>query len=188
MATATVFVDDAVLGHLPPVCAKTGQTTTDHLILTVPVGHRGLGLAWLLVLAGPIGWLVLCMYAVTQRDEALTVRLPFSARAYDDYARARRQERVLGWAAVVTLFGAFFVLVLQTFTARAAAVALAVIGLALLVSWFSESRRVRRAGVGVQLDGSRRWVTLSRVHHDFAGSLHDSPGAVPERRASRQPA
>jgi hypothetical protein len=188
MASATVFVDDAVLGHLPPVCAKTGVTTADHLVLTVPVGNRGLGLAWLLVLVGPIGWLVLFVYALTQRDEALTVRLPFSHDAYDEFTRARRQQRVLGWAAVVALCGAFVVLLLQTFTARAAAAALAAIGIGLLVSWCSESWRVRRASVGVQLDGSRRWVTLSRVHDEFGRSLHDSPGAVRESRASRQPA
>jgi hypothetical protein len=188
MATATVFVDDAVLGHLPPVCAKTGLTTSDHLVLTVPVGHRGLGLAWLLVLAGPIGWLVLCFYALAQREEALTVRLPFSDHAYDELRRARRQERVLGWAAIVALLGAFLVLLFQTFTARAAAAALAAIGIGLLVSWFSESRRVRRASVGVQLDGSRRWVTLSRVHDEFARSVHGGPGQAPQRSALRQPA
>jgi hypothetical protein len=40
------------------VCAKTGVDTWDHLVMTVPVGgSEGLGIAWLLVLAGPIGWL-----------------------------------------------------------------------------------------------------------------------------------
>ncbi len=58
MARAMVFVDDAVLGRLPGVCAKTEVSTADHLVQTVPVdGGQGLGIAWLLVLAGPIGWL-----------------------------------------------------------------------------------------------------------------------------------
>ncbi|HWE65366.1 MAG TPA: hypothetical protein VG298_01855 [Acidimicrobiales bacterium] len=188
MAIATVFVDDGVLGHFPPVCAKTGLSTGDHLTLTVPVGNRGLGLAWLLVLVGPLGWLVLFLYALTQRDETLTVRLPFSQRAHDEFTKARRQQRVLGWGAVVALSGALLVLILQSFTARAAAAALAVIGLGLLASWCSESRRVRRAGVGVQLDGSRRWVTLTRVHDEFARAVPGLPGAAPERRTSRQPA
>ncbi|HWD56309.1 MAG TPA: hypothetical protein VG346_14380 [Acidimicrobiales bacterium] len=95
---------------------------------------------------------------------------------------------MFGWAAVGTLLGALFVLVLQTFTARAASAALAAIGIGPLASWFSETRRVRRAGVGVQLDGSRRWVLLSRVHDEFARSVDVPPGPIPERRASRQPA
>ena len=83
MASAMVFVDDAVLGHLPPVCAKTGEATTDHLILTVPVGgSEGLGIAWLLLLAGPLGWLGLVVLQLTRRSETLTVRLPFCDAAY----------------------------------------------------------------------------------------------------------
>ncbi len=40
MAAVMVFVDDAVLGHLPSVCAKDGVSTDDRLTLTQNVGTR----------------------------------------------------------------------------------------------------------------------------------------------------
>jgi hypothetical protein len=189
MAATTVFVDDAVLGNLPPVCAKTGDTTEDHLVLTVPTRNNGLGVAWLLLLLGPVGWLVLFVYAVARRDETLTVRVPFSDRSYGELSHARRRQRALGWSTVATFLCALFVTILHTFTARATAAALATIGLALLVSWIAESLRVRRVGVGVELDGSRRWVTLSRVHGDFVRAVDAARGQDSEHRRSplRQP-
>jgi hypothetical protein len=45
---------------------------------------------------------------------------------------------------------------------------------AMLFAYFSETFRVRRAAVGVVLDGSRRWVTLSRVSDVFASSVPDT--------------
>ena len=84
MATVTVFVDDAVLGRLPPVCVKHGTWTDDRLTFTQDVGGRtGLGVAWLLVLAGPLGWIGLFMIAATrQNTELLTVTLPYSESAH----------------------------------------------------------------------------------------------------------
>jgi hypothetical protein len=185
MATATVFVDDAVLGRLPPVCVKTGQTTGDRLVLTAPVGSTGLGAAWLLLFLGPFGWLALFIYALVHRSETLTVRLPFSDRAHDELAQARRRQRALGWSTVATLLGAFTALVaMQPFSGRAAAAALAVVGVGLLVSWIAEALHVRRAGVGVDLDGSRRWVTLSRVHDDFARAVYAFQNEQSETRRS----
>ena len=97
MASATVFVDDAVLGQLPPVCAKSGVATSDRLIMTVPVGgSEGFGIAWLLVLAGPIGWLGLFIYSIVRRVETLTVKLPYCDAAYDELKRARRSRRNAG--------------------------------------------------------------------------------------------
>src|ERR1700722_3877091 len=97
MTTATVFVDDAVLGRLPSVCAKPGVETADHLVMTVPVGGGdGFGLAWLLVLAGPIGWLGLFIYGVARRVETLTVRLPYCDQAYAERSTARRKRRIAG--------------------------------------------------------------------------------------------
>jgi hypothetical protein len=174
MAVATVFVDDAVLGRLPPVCAKTGVETADHLVQTVPVGSSGLGFAWLLVFLGPLGWLVLFIFALVQRGETLTVRLPFSDAAYGELRSARRLRRNAGLASVAFFLAALFVVMLQTFTARAGAAALAIIGLCLVATYIAESLHVRRAAVGVELDGSRRWVTLTRVSDAFAGAVTDS--------------
>jgi len=45
VAELTVFVDDAVLGHLPAVCVKDGVRTDDRLTLTQEVaGGSGAGL------------------------------------------------------------------------------------------------------------------------------------------------
>jgi hypothetical protein len=102
MASAMVFVDDAVLGRLPPVCAKTGIATVDRLIVTVPVGRsEGLGIAWLLILAGPIGWLGVLIDASARRQELLTVRLPYCDAAYNELARARRVRRGAGFASAL---------------------------------------------------------------------------------------
>jgi hypothetical protein len=175
MATATVFVDDAVLGRLPPVCAKTGVETADHLVMTVPVGGSdGFGLAWLLVLAGPIGWLGLFIYGVVRRVETLTVRLPYCDEAYLELSNARRARRNAGLASSVLFVVAVLFLIPHTYPAWVAAGGFAVIGLGMLVAYIAETFRIRRAAVGVDLDGSRRWVTLSRVSDAFAESVKRS--------------
>jgi hypothetical protein len=175
MASEMVFVDDAVLGHLPPICAKTGDETWDHLVMTVPVGgHEGLGLAWLLLLLGPLGWLGLFVYAATRRSEALTVRLPYCDAAFNALVRARRARRNAGVATVLLLVGALIVAIRPTFTAHAAGAALAVIALGFLGICIAETLQVRRCTVRVQLDGSRRWVTLSRISEPLAAAVKRS--------------
>jgi len=171
MAGTMVFVDDAVRGRLPGVCAKSGVATVDHLVQTVPVGgNEGLGIAWLLILAGPIGWLALFVYAMGRRVETLTVRLPFCNAAYAELAGARRRRRKAAWAAAVCLLLAFVAFIPVAFDARAAAAGLAAVGVGFVVVTGVETLRVRGAGVGVVLDGSRRWVYLSRVSDAFAAA------------------
>jgi hypothetical protein len=178
MASAMVFVDDAVLGHFPPVCAKSGVGTPDHLIMTVPVGgNEGLGLAWLLVLAGPLGWLGLIALQLTRRAETLAVRLPYCDASYDALRRARRTRRNVGVVMVIAFLLALLVAIPGTFSARAGAAALAAIFVGLLATYITESVHIRRASVGVALDGSRRWVTLSRVSELFAASARDAQQA-----------
>jgi hypothetical protein len=172
MAVTRVFVDDAVLGRLPHVCAKTGVETADHLVMTVPVGaSEGFGLAWLLVLAGPIGWLGLFIYAVVRRVETLTVQVPYCDAAYIELSKGRRTKRIAGLASITLFVMAALIMIPRTFTAQAGAGALAAIGLGMLITYITETFRVRRATVGVDLDGSRRWVTLSRVSDAFAASI-----------------
>jgi hypothetical protein len=184
MASATVFVDDAVLGHLPPVCAKTGADTPGRLIMTVPVGHsEGLGIAWLLVLAGPIGWLGLFLYALSRREESLTVRLPYCDAAYGELVRARRVRRHAGIATVVLALMALLVVIPASFLTHAAAAALGVIAVALFLVYLGGTVHVRRAAVHVELDGSRRWVTLSRISGRLADAITRSRNTVPRTRA-----
>jgi hypothetical protein len=171
MASAMVFVDDAVLGHLPGVCAKSGVDTPDHLIMTVPVGgNEGLGIAWLLVLAGPIGWLCLVVLQLTRRAETFTVRLPYCDAAYGTLRRARRTRRSVGIAMVITCL----VAIPGTFGARAGTAALGALFVGLLTVYITETMHIRRASVGVTLDGSRRWATLSHVSEIFAASAREA--------------
>ena len=62
-----MFVDDAVLGRFPPVCAKTGAPADGWLSVTETVGRSG-GVAtpWLLLLLvlGPLGWVALLVIAL----------------------------------------------------------------------------------------------------------------------------
>jgi hypothetical protein len=172
VAATTVFVDDAVLGRLPPVCTKTGAPTCDRLVVTVPVARRGgLGPAWLLVLAGPLGWIILLFYAMVRRDEILTVRLPYSDAAYGELTTARSRRRTAGIVSLILFVAALFTAANATFVAHSAAVTMAAIGLGLLIACIEESLRVRRAMVGIELDGSRRWVHLTRVSDAFAAAI-----------------
>jgi len=181
MARATVFVDDAVLGRLPALCAKGGVPTADRLRLVEEVGQAArLGVLWLLLLAGPLGWLLLAVLAGRSRGERLEVEVPFSAEAYGRLRAARRARRValaagglavvgLVWLAAAAGPGPAGVVVALLALAGAAVAALA-------AGW-----RLDAASVGVELDASRRWVTLTGVHPAFAAACQERAAAAPRR-------
>ena len=168
MAEVQVFVDDAVRGDLPRRCAKTALPTDAQLTIASPVGgDGGVGLAWLLVFLGPIGWGILILFALTRRPaETLLVRLPMSDEASERYRQWRRFRA--GAAGVSILSGA--VLVLAAYFGDVGDLEVTVYGgiaiAGFLAALFGEDR-ASKAHVGVSLDASRRWVTLSRVHPDF---------------------
>jgi len=172
MASVTVFVDDAVLGALPRICVIDGVDTDDQLTLTQSLGTRtGLGVAWLLVLAGPLGWIGLLVIAALRRgDEYLTVTLPFSEDAYLRRRRAQRSRACALGATAATLFGAFVAAVQHTSGYHVVEVALAVAGCVALWRVLVEDLRLRRASVRLSLDASRRWLTLAGVHDAFAAA------------------
>lgn len=172
MAEVLVFVDDAVRGTLPPVCVKDGVPTGDSLIVKQDLGSRsGLGIAWLLLLAGPLGWLGLLVIAALRgsRGEVLTVQVPLSEAAYERVLAARGlRRRGLGLG---VLGGLVMILMLRGLGSPGtlavfgvgAAVTLMAVGMLLIAE-----HRLGTERVGVDLDGSRRWVTLSGVHLEFA--------------------
>ena len=173
MANVTVFVDDAVLGTLPPVCVIDGVPTDDVLTFTQAVGNRtAMGVAWLLVLAGPLGWLGLIVIAAfRQSGETLTVTMPFSEVAYLRRAQAVRTRLKAGLVAVAILIAVFVALAQRTADYRLLAVGLAVIGCAALVNAIAETKKIQRASVRLQLDASRRWLTLSGVNKSFVDAV-----------------
>jgi hypothetical protein len=187
MAQATVFVDDAVLGDLPPVCAKTGEPTTDQLRVRSAIGDRaGFGIAWLLLLAGPLGWLGLVVMAIARsgRTEEIVVRIPMHETAYQRLRATRRLENV-GLALVLLTFPVLLLTLtignptLQRFAVLAAAAGF-VLGVVLLVV---SSVQQRAAKVRVDLDASRRWVHLGDVHPAFAAACEAERGDRERQRA-----
>ena len=112
MAQVTVFVDDAVQGTLPAVCAKDGVPTADRLTVQTTVGDGArLGVLWLLVFAGPIGWIVLLFLSTSRsgRAERLRVELPVSSAAYQRVLDARSNTR----RAMLVALGGLAVLILS---------------------------------------------------------------------------
>jgi hypothetical protein len=176
----TVFVDDAVLGRLPPVCVKDGVVTDDRLTFSQDVsGGSGLGVAWLLLLAGPLGWVGLIVVSAFRGGGAmLSVTVPFSEAAYIRMKRAKgtrlQAELILVGAAV----GAVLAVFLRTTDGRLLAVGLAVIAVGALLKVIVATVQLHRLTVRLSLDASRRWVTLSGVHPNFVDAVehdrHDS--------------
>jgi hypothetical protein len=193
MADVRVFVDDAVQGRLPAVCAKTGQPCDGWLTLTSTVArYGGIGTAWLLLLLliGPIGWAMLLVIALLgpgRGEERLTVELPWSTAAQQRVQALRRQTWLAGSVTALVSAG----LVAYGWLGGATGpptgrtvVVLAAVGIgggivaSLVAGW-----RAARATVGVELDASRRWVTLRLVHPAFAAAVRAQQAR--DRPASR---
>lgn len=177
MATVTVFVDDAVRGTLPGVCVKDGVPTRDSMTVQDVMGDRaGLGVAWLLLLLGPLGWIGLLVMLVSRgaRGEVLTICVPMSEGAYQ---RLRAARRVRAVAVTVVIAGSIAALwfagtptgggLSSAKVLAIASVTAAVVGLVVLLV---ADHRARHGTVGVDLDASRRWVTLSGVHPAFVAA------------------
>jgi hypothetical protein len=163
VASVTVFVDDAVRGNLPPVCVVTGEPADAPVNASVPIG--GLGLLWLLVLAGPIGWVVLLVLAASGFGrETLIVKLPYS---HDAFVRERTLRTVRDLALLATFI---FVIGWVVQFLGVAGVWAVLAGVCLGTSLVSHVRLDWR-GAQVSLDGSRRWVHLAHVHPAFVEAV-----------------
>jgi len=165
MATVSVFVDEAVRGRLPMVCAKTGQPADLLVRTTQPVGGGLPGVAWLLIFLGPPGWGVLLLLALFgSGQESLTVRIP---RTHGSFEWEHQMRRYM-WASFVMGLAS---LALEVVFAGQLTPLDLVLGLAFLIVALILRTTVAMKAVGIALDGSRRWVTLSGVHPDFARAV-----------------
>jgi len=139
--------------------------------VAAPFGAERIVMAWLLVLAGPLGWIGLFIIAAMRRPaDQLRVTLPFSEGAYQRFIAARRRPTAWTVTVVATVLLALLGVAMQrppTVVAGYALGALAVFALGQLVL---AVRRANRSRVGVALDASRRWVTLTGVHPAFAAA------------------
>ena len=182
-----VFVDDAVRGTLPDVCAKDGVPTHDRIVVRDELGDRaGLGVAWLLLLFGPLGWLGLLLIAFSRgaRGEVLTVQVPMSEPAYARLKAARRMQRVGLTVAVAAFVIGFLTLAsanLGELEGRFVSLALLAALAGGVLSVIVGEARIRAGSVQVDLDASRRWVTLSRVHPAFVAACQAHEQRQPQR-------
>jgi hypothetical protein len=178
MAEVTVFVDDVVLGRLPPLCVKEGIPTGDHLTVRDASGGPGFGAAWLLVLLGPIGWIVL-IYLSLAGGGGVTGKLPFSEYAYRRLVVAQRMQTVWIVAAIVVgiLAGVALAIHLASHSSAsfAAAIVLGAATVGAVVEVALQTRLVLRSEVHLVLDESRSWVTIHKVHPDFAAAVANRP-------------
>jgi hypothetical protein len=189
VADVTVFVDDAVLGRLPSVCAKDGTYTDDRLTVSQELGgSSGLGITWLLFLVGPVGWLVLIVMSSMRRSGGmLTVTLSFSQAAYERLVRHRRKRWPWGIIAIVVGFVTVEYLVStsggnhQSLIRALLGVVGGIVAFVCLFGWMASVARFRKAKVDMDLDASRRWVTLSGVHPNFAAAVHQNLESIDSR-------
>lgn len=161
MAAVSVFVDDAILGRLPLVCAKTGEPADLVIRMQRPVG-RGLSWAAVLFLLGPLGivaFVVLMIMAPGQ--EYLTVRVPQTTAAYQ---REKQLERLR----LTAVAAAVLVPVAGLLSLRMFALMWLLAGIGFLAAGVAFHFMLGRQAIGISLDGSRRWVTLTNVHPAFA--------------------
>ena len=173
MSSVTVFVDDAVQGHLPYVCAKTGEPA-DGLQRVEQGQGPGPGV-FLLLFLGPIGWIVLI--ALSGRTSFLTVRLPVSDAALSFDRGLRRVRMIALLVALGAGVSAVFVRAEPMLMPPLAVVA----GVAVVVA-IIYAIRVSLNTVGIELDASGRWVTLRRVHPNFARAVAARPARVSVHR------
>ena len=174
MDDVTVFVDDAILGRLPPICTKHGDATTDRVVQTEPVGAPGLGILWLVLLLGPIGWVAAFILSMTSsaRGERLTVKLPLCEQSFRQNRTARRFKASASAGAIVLAIVTFAMAVHASSFLWIAMTALFGVATVLAAAeWLHESRVCKRSSVGVSIDVTRRWVTLHRVHPAFKGAI-----------------
>jgi hypothetical protein len=177
VAEVTVFVDDAVTGRLPDVCAKDGVPASGRFRIVQEIGRSNrLGILWLLVLVGPLGWIALLVLASRDSGEHLAVQLPYSDSAYDRFVGARRLRN--GALAVGSL-GAIGLLLLAAWAHLGPAGFLLTLGVAVtaIAAVATAEWRMQGASVRMVLDASRRWVTLRGVHPAFVAACQEQTHA-----------
>jgi hypothetical protein len=174
MASVEIFVDDAVRGNLPFVCAKTGQPADGIQRIEQKVGGPS-ALVALLVFVPFVGWLaLLVVLALSTRRPKLTVRLPISRRSLATQQYWRRWW-IGAWAAV----GVFVVAAIAHALHEPPRIWLVFAAAAFVVA-IAAYAAMYAAIVRVRLDASRRWVTLSGIDPRFRDAVLDQQRGVSE--------
>ena len=188
-----VFVDDAVQGRFPRVCARTGRPSDGWLSIDAVVGRsRSMSttaIVLLILFGGPLGWIVVLLFSPGQPTDRLQVELPWTVDTQAEVV-ALRQRRRLAWMASVAAAAGAVVLVITTaggagwtMSGRVVLVTLVVGAIGAAAVALATEWQIGRRTVGVDLDASRRWVTLTNVHPNFARATR----AEQQRRPQHQP-
>ena len=165
MAAVSVFVDDAIRGTLPLVCAKTGEPADLVIRMRQAVGGGFPVAAWFLLLLGPLGIVVLVLAALlSPGPEYLTVRIPETEASFGRERTLERWRLAALGAGVVLPFLAF--LGLGMFPALWLVTTVACFVAAGALSWM-----LWRQSIGVSIDVTRRWVTFTGVHPAFVEAI-----------------
>jgi hypothetical protein len=156
-----VRLDDALIGRLPPVCVMSGERAGGYAPFVVP---KKLGIAWALLLAGPIG--VCALIALYPRLRTrYVVKLPMSAAAFDRWHAARAQ-RV--WCVALGVGGLALAAVTRWMGPLSLLIALASLWsllVAVRAHW-----RIGWAQPSLSVDTAGRSLTLLGAHERFAAA------------------
>lgn len=157
-----VGVNDALSARLPKVCCMTGARADGFAPVIVP---KRLGLAWLLLLAGPVGLAVLVVIWPRVRVRYVA-KLPMSEAAFDRMHALRVQRLWCGWLGALGLPIGFALRVLP------------VVGVAILVLSVVAIGVAVRAHVRLPwtmptavADVRGRTITLQGVHPRFVTAV-----------------
>jgi hypothetical protein len=163
--TVRVRLDDALVGRLPPVCAMTGARADGYAPMVVP---RALGIAWLLLLAGPIG-VALLIGLYPRLRTRYVIRVPMSDGAFDRWMTERRRRL---WCSSLGAAFVVFAVAVRWLGPLAALIGLAgvlLLGLASRAHW-----RIPWLQPSLTADALGRWVTMRGVHEHFVTAISRS--------------
>jgi hypothetical protein len=182
-AVARIHVDDLAVGAGPGVCAVTGEPTANRVQVSSAAG--GFQGWWLfLVLFGPVGWIALVVLtAVARRPGRVSGILPMTAEAvqrYDAVVRVSQRAMIVAGAALAAWIG----LLVWSGDGFGNPVIIALSGLVVVGAIVAVGAAIAAPfrWIDLELDGSGRWVTITRAHPDYAGALLEHNAAVHARR------
>lgn len=165
---AVVFVDDYVRGTLPEVSVVSGVRCTSVASMSTPVER--LNAAWfLLIFAGPIGWIAIALASFSTNRSTLAGNLPITKEEFKAVQSASREGRAIAIAGLT--IGVLDILANAYGDIPGAIDVLALLAaFGFIIFGAVQYARAEATWPEVRLDASRRWVTLVGVHPSFAAA------------------
>jgi hypothetical protein len=157
-----VPLDDALTPRLPPVCVMTGAPADGY---APQVAASRLGLAWLLLLGGPVGAVVLLALLPRLRVR-FVVRMPLSSTAFERI-HALRTKRL--WCVALGVAGIVVGLALR-WAGPIGWVVLAA-GVLAFAAALAAHLRLPWAEPSLSVDRRGRWLTILGAHAAFVRAV-----------------